>query len=480
MASPISPNPVDVIGSTVLSNNGNAATNTLVIVRTIETSNGVATTETTYLQGIPEGAGSTSYISVASVVPAPTSSNTTSYSSVSRSSASDPSSTITSTHSIAHSGSKTSTAKLPSTISTHPINSSSTATPDHNRLSGGTTAGIVVASAIGLALISSLVTFLLLRHRYKRDRQYPQGSQNGGEFEPSKPLERNAQKAGPELKVPLISETLKKNEGYLPEPADDVTIQKKARTIFDQIEVHVENFYHTTARYDPRQNDSSMAKFESPSLNGSLSNLLLQRTDGMSLLKQSFVFSITSRLSLKGDPNTTLLPPEFMLTPNTLNSEARVHSTKPGKPSTSHFHPRSQISGTNQRKETTQAFSRWRVLTAYLWPSFSQSSEYVSRRDHRISECVHAHSQAFAPWRNLKYRDEEQAQSLSEILKSAADFGIWIFSQPSDIRFQWPPKDKVEPSSVALTPVLIKKTDEWGRALSRDQIMLEAVIKRLK
>ena len=124
--------------------------------------------------------------------------------------------------------------------------------------------------------------------------------------------------------------------------------------------------------------------------------------------------------------------------------------------------------------------SKWRVLTAYLRPSPSQDSEYILQRDHRISECVHVCAQAFEPWRDLKYTNKEQIQSLSAIFKSASELGITLFAQPTDVQFRWPDKSEVGPNRVAVAPALVKKTDEGGRALDRVQVMFEAILKRLK
>ena len=54
---------------------------------------------------------------------------------------------------------------------------------------------------------------------------------------------------------------------------------------------------------------------------------------------------------------------------------------------------------------------------------------------------------AFATWKNGEYRSKVWVRNLSEILKQAADLGIWLFSQPSAIRFDWP----------ALTPLPTKQ-----------------------
>jgi len=119
-------------------------------------------------------------------------------------------------------------------------------------------------------------------------------------------------------------------------------------------------------------------------------------------------------------------------------------------------------------------------LTAYLRPSPSQDPEYFAERDRRISEYVRAFSRDFASWRNLKYKDEDRARSLSAIFRSAAELGIWVFSQPTDLQFRWPEKSEMGPDRVAVTPALIKMTDEMGQALRKPQVILEAMTKSIR
>lgn len=123
--------------------------------------------------------------------------------------------------------------------------------------------------------------------------------------------------------------------------------------------------------------------------------------------------------------------------------------------------------------------SRWRVLTAYLRPAPSQDTVYIAQRNDRIQETVELFSRAFAPWRNLKHEDKVRNQSLSAILRSAADLGIFMFSQPSDLRFHWPKQSGVGANRVVVAPSLIKMTDEKGQALAESQVMLKAVIERI-
>ncbi len=123
--------------------------------------------------------------------------------------------------------------------------------------------------------------------------------------------------------------------------------------------------------------------------------------------------------------------------------------------------------------------SRWRVLTAYLRQDPAQDLVYIAQRDHRIEEYVEIFMRAFAPWKDLKHEDTARIRSLSAIIKSAADLGIFLFSQPSDLQFCWPQKSEVGASQIMVTPSLIKTTNERGQALVEPQVMLKAVIEKI-
>lgn len=122
--------------------------------------------------------------------------------------------------------------------------------------------------------------------------------------------------------------------------------------------------------------------------------------------------------------------------------------------------------------------SQWRGLTAYLY-SVADSSSYITHRDRQISRTVEAFSRAFAPWRNLHSDDKERERSLSAILTDGAELGVWLFSQPSELRFQWPSDRTVGRDRIVVTPALVKITDEYGQRLAQPQIMVQRVVGRV-
>ena len=61
-------------------------------------------------------------------------------------------------------------------------------------------------------------------------------------------------------------------------------------------------------------------------------------------------------------------------------------------------------------------------------------------------------------------------------MKSAADFGIFILSQPSCFEYRWGVPKDADPQAIVVTPAVVKVTDEQGRRLRAPQIVVEAEV----
>jgi len=120
----------------------------------------------------------------------------------------------------------------------------------------------------------------------------------------------------------------------------------------------------------------------------------------------------------------------------------------------------------------SEAFSRWRVLTTYLYLNPTSDNIYLTLRDHRIEAFVNSVSQAFSPWVKTSKDPAVRARHLTAILKSAADKGILLFSQPSTFEFYWGPSNDLGNHQLVVTPALLKVADEKGQSLPRPQPMI--------
>ena len=88
---------------------------------------------------------------------------------------------------------------------------------------------------------------------------------------------------------------------------------------------------------------------------------------------------------------------------------------------------------------------------------------------------VQGFSRVFSPWENPQFGSDQRSSSLSAIFKGASELGILLFSQPSEFYFRWPNNcDSMGPNQLAVTPSLVKTTDECGARLPVPQVLFEA------
>ena len=328
------------MATTVLSNASGTPTETLTFIPTVTTNNGVPSSQT-ISEGLVSGVSGAGLQTVAAPLPAPavqgtnsTSQDTTLHSftsSVSTSSSSSHSAvSFTSFHSKLQS---TSTSAAPN----HPVSpSQSPKSSSNHSLSNGTVAGIVVASAIGLALITFLLTFMFMRHKRRQNNRNQQNYQG----HPGKPDRESLQIAHLEPKAPLIPQTsISSNEieAYLPQSVDDATLRNKVRTMLDQMELHVENFYQNAPGPGSRSNDSTIAMFDSPTLQHPLPALLMRSPAALPLIKHALVYFTTAKISLSGQLDASLLPDEFIVLPSTITAVDSGSLAKPGNTSSAFY-----------------------------------------------------------------------------------------------------------------------------------------------
>lgn len=116
------------------------------------------------------------------------------------------------------------------------------------------------------------------------------------------------------------------------------------------------------------------------------------------------------------------------------------------------------------------------MVTAYIRPDPYSNRTYIVDRDRKIAHSVQSLIQAFAPWMNTKYDEQERAQALTAIFQEAAGLGIFLLSQPSELVFRWPQDDRLDPGRLAVTPALVKVTDEYGQILGQAQVLVGALV----
>ena len=193
-------------------------------------------------------------------------------------------------------------------------------------------AGIVIAVALGIALLTCLATFLIMRRRQQSEgkRRYD-SSEDSERFKLRTPAKRDQAPIPTKPFVTEASEGSGAYENYLPHSADDSTVQQKTKAILDQVELHVENFYRKSSSSTPRLDDAELANFDSPYLSSSLAALLPRSKNKFNVVKHALALFVTSSISPSANPARSLLPSEFVLLPNTVTKSTSSVSAKAGE-----------------------------------------------------------------------------------------------------------------------------------------------------
>ena len=244
-----------------------------------------------------------------------------------------PSPSVTTSSSSSHEPSKTTTSQ---STGTHqgPSAASSTHTPmptSSHRLSNGAVAGIAVGAALGLALLTFLATFLIMRRkRHAKGERQSTSPKDRGEVELNTPRQRSSATVAKQpfaTEAPAASGTY---ENYLPQSADDRTVQQRAKATLDQIELHVENFYRNSSSA-ARPDNAELAAFDSPYLPAALASLLPRSNNRVNIIKHALAQYIVPSILPSASPARSLLPTEYALLPHTVTSARSSISNKVGK-----------------------------------------------------------------------------------------------------------------------------------------------------
>lgn len=102
---------------------------------------------------------------------------------------------------------------------------------------------------------------------------------------------------------------------HLPQEKDDGTITKAVKTIFDQIQMHVEGFYNSKPR---KLSGSAASALDRVSPDG-LSRKLSKAPDSLPILEGILIRWIVHRISLRSDAGESFLPSEYTKIPEQNN-----------------------------------------------------------------------------------------------------------------------------------------------------------------
>ena len=118
---------------------------------------------------------------------------------------------------------------------------------------------------------------------------------------------------------------------FLPQSADDATIQRSVEATIEQVGLHIENFYKNTPSSRADAEESELKSFDSTFLPAPLAVMLAQSSKATPVLKHTLSHLVTTSISPTGKPAQSLLPAEFVLLPGKTKSSKSSTSKKPGE-----------------------------------------------------------------------------------------------------------------------------------------------------
>ncbi|OCL04589.1 hypothetical protein AOQ84DRAFT_391451 [Glonium stellatum] len=357
------------------------------------------------------------------------------------------------------------TSSVPSQLSSAtgtPQTAGNTTVPDNsnvshsNKVAAGAVVGIAITTAIIGAAIAFILAFFLFSHRRKDSRR---SRTKHFSFGPSaRPLEMNRLPPNTFTKPDLDLTDLTGSSDFLSsiitQTADDKTVKEKTAVLFDQVQLHVENFYRDVHVSIMPGMESSLLRFGSPTaLPESLITLLNSSPRSTILIKHclmSYILGVTSPFTA-GSERSSLLPPE-------ISSVA------------------CRVSRDGNKIAKINGYIIWKMLTVHLNNELNSGSDKRSHNIATLRDAARKFSQPFSPWVNPKYGDGEREEHLVQVLNNAINLSVWLFGQPFLYDFSWDRQGSGLKGGVMITPGLMKMTNHKGVVTARPQVLLDATI----
>ena len=177
-------------------------------------------------------------------------------------------------------------------------------------LSTGAKAGIAVG-IVGAFVTLGVVLALCLRKRSRRRRQQ---YSNGAATQISRPPHpKNEMATGKGFPVAGIrpASSAPEREVLLPQKADDATIRSRFSTLYDQIELHIENFYNDASPIIPPATEGALSRYDTSILAGPLVGELEESPRATTLLKHVLCYEIFAMTVWPTPGKQSLLPDDL-------------------------------------------------------------------------------------------------------------------------------------------------------------------------
>ncbi|KAI1611881.1 hypothetical protein EDD37DRAFT_651435 [Exophiala viscosa] len=327
----------------------------------------------------------------------------------------------------------------------------------HDPLSTGAIAGVAIACAVAGATFALILMWFLRRSRSQRSLKNSQT--NSRRVPRPLPHEKNNERTFDDPTVIAMKRQPKVDlDAFLPQQADDATVNKKLLHLFDQIESHVDNFYAEDNQNLTHEQQIEVAQYATPGLPMPLVALLQTSRRKTTILKHCLGYHAMLLVS-PSNTSDCLLP--YEISSMLAYSEAHRDATR-------------------RDPDRAIALSRWRMLTAYLRPDiFGGDVSSTSEFESHIHDLATKFCDTFNPFSQLQH-EEQKVKHLVEVLRTALRFALWLYSHPATFDFRWGSASDGSSGSghtVVTVPSLIKTYDGRGSKIEPPQVV-QALVKR--
>ncbi|KAL4898879.1 hypothetical protein BDW74DRAFT_184303 [Aspergillus multicolor] len=247
------------------------------------------------------------------------------------------------------------------------------------------------------------------------------------------------------VQTPLPTNTTSFNIAAItPHPADDDTVRTRILTLFDQVSLHVDNYY-TSSPTPAYRTDNDLAwleKYNSGFLPAPISTMLNQKAIRLQVLTHTLVYTLLHGICRGNERQRYRLKPGELL--------PRVFAAQPNV----------DIKESSSDSALALKLFTWRMLTAHLTKRpKNQPRAYVSAAESLAMDFT----RIFKPYSSPSYTAKERIAHLKTLANAASELGIWLFRQLCTFRFVW----ERSRSALSVTPSVPKIADENRRKLER-------------
>lgn len=213
-----------------------------------------------------------------------------------------------------------------STTSSSPAGSQSKRPASTSTSKGSSDTGAIVGAAVGCliggALLAFLAAWFFFKRRNKRDQLNRQSSSYRGRDHRSparKPVPTVAAAGIHEKSSSTSGDSGSSWQAYLPQSVDDQTIRRDIKTLFDQIDLHVDNYYTKANVRIDSGTSRALSEYNDENLPDTIEALMANPQTSLPTIKHCIARMLVTRMS-PGNDRASLLP-EYLAAPQTkLNS----------------------------------------------------------------------------------------------------------------------------------------------------------------